>query len=163
MMQGSIQWNLSWETTAMRDHLSWKTTYFWHGRFYISIQLNLSPKTISLERPHFYVRRGGLSRQVLLYCIREMIIPYVHYIIVFAVLVHHFIMTKPQSVHLYKSVRIFVFEAFEPWFILEGLTINRNVISLPWSTSTATDTMGKGNQCIIIYSCQTSGNHMYSK
>ncbi len=24
-----IQWNLSWETTAMRDHLSWKTTHFW--------------------------------------------------------------------------------------------------------------------------------------
>ncbi len=24
----SIQWNLSWETTAMRDHLSWQTTHF---------------------------------------------------------------------------------------------------------------------------------------
>ena len=24
-----IQWNLSWVTTAMRDHLSWKTTHFW--------------------------------------------------------------------------------------------------------------------------------------
>ncbi len=24
----SIQWNLSWETTAMRDHLSWRTTSF---------------------------------------------------------------------------------------------------------------------------------------
>ena len=25
----AVQWNLSWETTAMRDHLSWKTTHFW--------------------------------------------------------------------------------------------------------------------------------------
>ncbi len=24
-----IQWNLSWNTTAMRDHLSWRTTYSW--------------------------------------------------------------------------------------------------------------------------------------
>ncbi len=24
-----IQWNLSWETTATRDHLSWQTTHFW--------------------------------------------------------------------------------------------------------------------------------------
>ncbi len=24
-----LQWNLSWETTFMRDHLSWKTTHFW--------------------------------------------------------------------------------------------------------------------------------------
>ena len=26
--RAQIQWNLSWETTAMRDHLSWKTTHF---------------------------------------------------------------------------------------------------------------------------------------
>ncbi len=24
-----IQWKLSWETTALRDHLSWQTTHFW--------------------------------------------------------------------------------------------------------------------------------------
>ncbi len=24
-----VQWNLSWETTGMRDHLSWWTTYYW--------------------------------------------------------------------------------------------------------------------------------------
>ncbi len=24
-----LQWNLFWETTAMRDHLSWKTRYSW--------------------------------------------------------------------------------------------------------------------------------------
>ena len=32
-----------------------------------SIQLNLSPKTTCLERPHFHCQWGGLSRQVLLY------------------------------------------------------------------------------------------------
>ncbi len=32
-----------------------------------SIQLNLSPKTTCLEKPHFHGQWGGLSRQVLLY------------------------------------------------------------------------------------------------
>ncbi len=25
----ALQWNLSWETAALRDHLSWKTGYSW--------------------------------------------------------------------------------------------------------------------------------------
>ncbi len=25
----AVQWNLFWETTAMKDHLSWRTTYSW--------------------------------------------------------------------------------------------------------------------------------------
>ncbi len=33
-----IQWNLSWGTTALRDHLSWKTTIFWQ----IDIQFNIT-------------------------------------------------------------------------------------------------------------------------
>ncbi len=57
-----IQWNLSWETTAMRDHLSWKTTYVWQ----IVPHFN-TVEPVSLERPHFYVWWGDLSRQVLLY------------------------------------------------------------------------------------------------
>ena len=40
-------------------------------RCYISIQLNLSPKTTCLQRPLFYFQRGGLSRQVLLYYIYQ--------------------------------------------------------------------------------------------
>ena len=49
------------ETTCLkRPHISGR-------KFYISIQLNLWPKTTCLERKHFYVGRGGLSRQALLY------------------------------------------------------------------------------------------------
>ncbi len=36
-------------------------------RSYISMQLNLSPKSTCLERPYFYGQWGGLSRQVLMY------------------------------------------------------------------------------------------------
>ena len=32
-----IQWNLSWETTAIRDHLSWQTTYFWQKGLHFNI------------------------------------------------------------------------------------------------------------------------------
>ncbi len=33
----SIQCNLFWETTAMRDHLSWQTTHFWQKDLHFSI------------------------------------------------------------------------------------------------------------------------------
>ncbi len=48
-----LQWNLSWYTTAMRDHLSWRTTYSCR-RSYISVQLKLSPETTCLKRPYLY-------------------------------------------------------------------------------------------------------------
>ncbi len=32
-----VQWNLSWETTAMRDGLSWQTTYFWQKGLHFNI------------------------------------------------------------------------------------------------------------------------------
>ncbi len=32
-----VQWNLSWETTAMRDHLSWKTIDFWQKVLHFSV------------------------------------------------------------------------------------------------------------------------------
>ncbi len=32
-----IQWNLSWETTATRDHLSWRTTRFWHKVLHFNV------------------------------------------------------------------------------------------------------------------------------
>ncbi len=32
-----VQWNLSWQTTAMRDHLSWQTTHFWQKDLHFNI------------------------------------------------------------------------------------------------------------------------------
>ncbi len=32
-----VQWNLSWETTAMRDYLSWQTTHFWQKNLHFNI------------------------------------------------------------------------------------------------------------------------------
>ena len=66
----TVQWNLSWETTAITDHLSWDYLS-WKAnnpgrKFYISMHLNLSPKTTCLERPDFYRQWGGLRE---LYCI----------------------------------------------------------------------------------------------
>ncbi len=37
MMDKVLQWNLSWETTAMRDHLSWKTTQIWQKDLHLNI------------------------------------------------------------------------------------------------------------------------------
>ena len=61
-----LQWNLSWETTAMRDHLSWKTRHSWQKNLHLNITEPVTRATC-LERPHFYGQLGGLSRQVLLY------------------------------------------------------------------------------------------------
>ncbi len=33
----TVRWNLSWETTATRDHLSWQTTHFWQKDLHFSI------------------------------------------------------------------------------------------------------------------------------
>ena len=65
MLTYHVQWNLSWQTTAMRDHLSWKTSYSWQVS--ISMYLDLSSKITCLEKPHLYGQWGGLSKQV--YCI----------------------------------------------------------------------------------------------
>ncbi len=56
---------------ALRDHC-YETTCLERSdipgrRSYISIELNLSPKTTCLERPHIYGLWTGLSRRVLLY------------------------------------------------------------------------------------------------
>ncbi len=61
-----VQWNLSWGTTAMRDHLSWKTTHFCR-RTNISIQLSLLTETTCLERPHFVAK--GVAFPDRFYCI----------------------------------------------------------------------------------------------
>ena len=52
---GNYTVTLSWETTAMRDHLSYKRTHTPSRRSYIPIQLNFPSKTIRLERSRFYV------------------------------------------------------------------------------------------------------------
>ncbi len=45
----AVQWNLFWETTAMRDHLSWKTIYPWQKIIYFNAIEPVSPKTTCLE------------------------------------------------------------------------------------------------------------------
>ncbi len=65
-----VQWNLSWETTAMRDHLSWKTTHFWQKALHFNITEPVTKTKYHLDhldRPHFCGQWGGLSRQILLY------------------------------------------------------------------------------------------------
>ena len=64
--------HVKYSEICLERPLPWKTTCLEgphiHGsRSHISMQLNLSPKTTCLERPYFYVRWGGLSRQVPLY------------------------------------------------------------------------------------------------
>ena len=65
-----LQWNLSWETTGMRDHLSWKTTH-WFLAEGPTFQYNWTCHQRPPERPHFlWYQWGGVStcsRQVLLY------------------------------------------------------------------------------------------------
>ncbi len=62
----NVQWNRSWETNCRettyleRPHISGR-------RFYSSKQVNLSQKTICIERPHFYVGRGQVFQERL-YC-----------------------------------------------------------------------------------------------
>ncbi len=48
-----VQWNLSWETTAMRDHPSFRTIAA--GRFHITIWncVSVSPKTTCLKSQYF--------------------------------------------------------------------------------------------------------------
>ncbi len=66
----TLQWNLSWETTAMRDHLSWRATSFWEKvDIHFSVNEPVTKDQLSNEKPHFYGHLSGLSRQVPLYYI----------------------------------------------------------------------------------------------
>ncbi len=58
----------SWDIIAMRDRLSWKCTFLVR-RFYVSVQLSLSPKTTCFERPHFYGQAKWHGLQDKFYCI----------------------------------------------------------------------------------------------
>ena len=60
----SVQWNLSWETTAMRDHLSWSTfvPYIPGRSSHISKRLNLSPKTTCLI-DHTFMASGVVLQE----------------------------------------------------------------------------------------------------
>ncbi len=60
-----IQWNLSWETTAMRDHLSWKTISFWQKVLHVSVNAPVTKDHLSSE-PSFWPM-GWSFKTVLLY------------------------------------------------------------------------------------------------
>ena len=66
----NIHWNLSWETTVIRGHLSWTTRYSWQQVPHFS---TTETKTTSLERPHVYGKWGGLSRLVVLYIVIQFV------------------------------------------------------------------------------------------
>ncbi len=44
-----IQWKLSWETTVMRDHLSWRTTSFWQKVTHFNINEPVTKDHLSWE------------------------------------------------------------------------------------------------------------------
>ncbi len=44
-----IQWNLSWETTAMRNHLSWNTISFWQKALHFSVNEPVTKDHLSSE------------------------------------------------------------------------------------------------------------------
>ncbi len=57
-----LQWNLSWETTGMGDHLSWKTRYSWQKVLHFNVQMLhvIEPVTkdnLSL-RDHIFMANG---------------------------------------------------------------------------------------------------------
>ena len=64
-----LQWNLSWETTAMRDHLSWETRYSWQKVIHFNVIEPVIKDHLSWESTFVWPTRGGLSRQVLLYSV----------------------------------------------------------------------------------------------
>ncbi len=51
----SIQWNVFLETTAMIDHLSWKTTHFWQKELHFNWTCHQRPPVI---RDHTFVAIG---------------------------------------------------------------------------------------------------------
>ncbi len=63
----NIRWNLSWETTAMRDHLYWQTThFFWQKDLHFNIPEPVTGDHLSWQTT-FCAQWGGLSRQIPLY------------------------------------------------------------------------------------------------
>ncbi len=58
-----IQWNLPGETTAMRDHLSWQTTYFWQKDLHFNITKPATKDHLPWQTT-FLGQWGSLSRHV---------------------------------------------------------------------------------------------------
>ncbi len=66
----TVQWNLSWQTTATRVHLPWRTISFGQKVLHFS-ETNLPPKTTCLERPYFLWPMGWSFKTgstVLIFC-----------------------------------------------------------------------------------------------
>ncbi len=61
-----IQWNLSWETNDMRDHLSWQITHFLQKDLHFNITEPVTRDHLSWQAT-FWGQWGGSTRQVLLY------------------------------------------------------------------------------------------------
>ncbi len=69
---GLVQWNLSWEATTMRDHLSWQITHFWQKDLNFNITEPVTGDHLSWQTK-FCGQWGGLSKLVLLYKIVLMV------------------------------------------------------------------------------------------
>ena len=50
-----LQWKLFWETTAMRDHLSWQTTHFWQKDLHFHITEPVTRDHLSWQTTFFSV------------------------------------------------------------------------------------------------------------
>ena len=50
-----LQWNLSWETTAMRDHLFWRATYSWWKVLHFKTNEPSCPQKPPLLRDHIFI------------------------------------------------------------------------------------------------------------
>ncbi len=51
-----VQWNLSWETTAMRDHLSWRTTHFWQKDQHFNTTAPVTRDHLSWETTFWWLK-----------------------------------------------------------------------------------------------------------
>ncbi len=58
-----LQWNLSWETTALRDHLSGRTTSFWQKLIHFSVN-----EPVTVLRDHIFMANGVVFQDGF-YCI----------------------------------------------------------------------------------------------
>ena len=59
--QFTVQWNLSWGTTSVRDHLSWKIRYSWHKVSYFNSINPVNQRPPVLKRP-FFMANGVVFR-----------------------------------------------------------------------------------------------------
>ncbi len=63
-----LQWNLSWETTALRDHLSWQTRHFWQKDLHFNITEPVTRDHLSWQTTFLWPMGWSFNwRQVLLY------------------------------------------------------------------------------------------------